>query len=286
MANTLEDRISAYDTMYAEFEKIGLGSFVEEVKQAIIDSKSPAERTLALRNSATYQKRFAGNKQRVAKGLSALSEAEYIALEDQYQNVMRNYGLPESYWAKDSIGTQAGFTQLIAGGVDSTELESRIMTAKSRVLNANPEVKRALQQFYPDINDGDILGFVLDPTKGMDLIKRKVTAAEIGGAAMAAGLKTDVGKAEMLASSGVNKAQATSIYGDIASGLPRGSELAAIYNQTPYTQSTAEAELFKLSGQTEAEKERKKITGLEKATFGGGTGLTGTALARDRAGGY
>ncbi len=35
-----------------------------------------------------------------AKGLNALSEAEYIGLEDQYQNIMRNYGLPASYYTR------------------------------------------------------------------------------------------------------------------------------------------------------------------------------------------
>ena len=277
---------SAYDLVSTEFSKYGLGSLLEPLKNLIITGASPAEFTIKLRETPEYQQRFSANKQRIANGLAAINEAQYIALEDQYQNIMRNYGLPASYYTKDSMGTQAGFTQLIANDVDSTELENRIMTAKSRVLNANPEVKKALQQFYPDINDGDILGFVLDPKNGMDLIKRKVTAAEIGGAAIGAGLKADLTQAEILAGYGVNKAQATAGYGAIGGGLQRGSELASIYGESPYTQTTAEQEIFKLSGQTEAEKQRKKITGLEKAAFGGQTGLTTGALARDRAGGY
>jgi hypothetical protein len=62
--------------------------------------------------------------------------------------------------------------------------------------------------------------------------------------------------------------------------------LASIYQQDPYTQATAESEVFKLTGQQEARKQRQKITGLEKATFGGQSGVTSGALARDRAGGY
>jgi hypothetical protein len=49
-----------------------------------------------LRGTDAYKKRFAANAARIAKGLGALSEAEYIGLEDQYQNIMRNYGLPQS----------------------------------------------------------------------------------------------------------------------------------------------------------------------------------------------
>ena len=84
---------------------------------------------------------------------------------------------------------------------------------------------------------------------------------------------------------GVNKASATEGYSAIGAGLQRGSELASIYGESPYSQATAESEVFKLTGAQEARKQRQKVTGLEKATFGGQTGLTGGALARDRAGG-
>ena len=66
---------------------------------------------------------------------------------------MRNYGLPQSYWSKDSIGTQEGFTNLIANDVSSMELEGRLQAAQTRVLNANPEVAYALKAFYPDITN-------------------------------------------------------------------------------------------------------------------------------------
>jgi hypothetical protein len=85
---------------------------------------------------------------------------------------------------------------------------------------------------------------------------------------------------------GVDKAAATAGYSTIGAGLQRGSELAAIYGESPYTQSTAEKEVFNISGAQEARKQRQKVTGLEKAAFGGQTGITSGALERDRAGGY
>jgi hypothetical protein len=199
---------------------------------------------------------------------------------------MRNYGLPASYYTKDSTGKQVGFEKFIAGDVSATELADRISTAQKRVINANPEVSSALRAFYPDIQNGDILAYVLDPSQGLENIKRKVTAAEIGGAAMSQGLATSATRAMQLAGYGVDKEAATAGFSTIGAGLQRGSELAAIYQQDPYTQETAESEVFKLSGAQEARKQRQKVTGLEKAAFGGQTGLTGGALARDRAGGY
>jgi len=277
---------SAYDILLSEFTRYGLQALVEPLKGLITSGASSAEFSLALQNTDAYKKRFAANQKRINAGLAALSPAEYVALEDKYQNIMRNYGLPASYYTKDSMGTQEGFEKFLAADVSATELEDRIMTAQSRVINANPEVSKALKQFYPDINNGDILAYTLDPQQGLSDIKRKVTAAEIGGAALQSGLSTDLARAEELGRYGINKATAVQGFTAIGSGLQRGSQLASIYSESPYTQTTAEAEVFNVPGAAEARKQRQKITGLEKATFGGQTGISQGALARDKAGAY
>ena len=273
---------SAYDLLFEQFNQYGMGALVEPLKQFIQQGLSPSEFTLRLRDTDAYKKRFAANAQRIAKGLRALSEAEYIGMEDQYQNVMRQYGLPESYYTRGDMGKQEGFEKFLAGDVSAVELEDRISTAQKRVLNANPEVTAALKEFYPDITNADILAYTLDPKNAIENIKRKVTAAEIGGAALQAGLKTGMTRAEELAAAGINKQQAQQGFQAVAEVTPRGSQLAEIYKQSPYTQQTAEAEVFGLAGSTEAAKQRKKLTSLETAAFGGSAG-TG-AIARDRAG--
>jgi hypothetical protein len=278
------ERQSAYDVLLSEFTRYGLASLVEPLKGFIISGASPAELTIQLQNSEAYKKRFAANADRIAKGLSALSPAEYVAVEDQYQNIMRNYGLPASYYAKDTMGTQAGFQTLLANDVSATELEERVLTAQDRVLKAAPEISQALKAFYPDITNGDILAYTLDPTKGLDAIKRKVTAAEIGGAAIGQGLTTDVARAEQLAAAGVTKQQAQEGYQTIAEVAPRGAMLADVYKQSPYGQTQAEQEVFNLAGSAEAAQKRKKLTSLETAAFSGQAGVG--ALARERAGNF
>jgi len=280
------ERQSAYDLLYSQFKLYGLEALVEPLKGLVVSGASPSEFTIKLRETDAYKKRFAANQARIQKGLKAISEAEYLGLEDQYQNIMRNYGLPAEYYARGDMGTQEGFNKFIANDVSAAELEDRVMTAQSRVLNANPEVLTSLKAFYPDITNGDILAYTLNPEKALTDIKRKVTSAEIGGGAMQAGLGITGTRAEELTAAGITKAQAQQGFGTIAGGLQRGSQLASIYGENPYTQTTAEKEVFGLAGKTEAEKERKKLTGLEKATFGGQTGLTSEALARDRAGAY
>jgi hypothetical protein len=279
-------RNSAYDLLLSQFQQYGLGALVEPLKALITDDTSEGELTLLLRQTEPYKKRFAANAARIGKGLRALSEAEYLTLEDGYQNIMRNYGLPANYYTRGDLGRQEGFEKFIAGDVSPAELEERIMTAQNRVINAPAEVTAALKQFYPDINNSDILAYTLDPEKGLADIRRKVTAAEIGGAALGARLATDVGRAEELAKYGITAQQAREGYQAAVPIIERGRQLSDFYQESPYTQRTAEEEIFGLSGAAEAGAKRKRLSSLEQASFSGQSGLTGGALSRERAGQY
>jgi len=276
-------RKSAYDLLYSEFARYGLGSLVTPLKDLIMTAASDAELTIELRKSDAYKKRFAANDQRIAKGLTALDEATYLAKEDAYQNLMRNYGLPDTYWKKGDLGTQSGFEQLIANDVSSVELEDRLMLAQDRVLKAAPEIADTLKKYYPDITNGDILAYALDPKNAISQIKRKVTAAEIGGFADIQGAQISQARAEELMGVGVTGAQAKEGYQTVVPLAERGGELAAFYNESPYGQQQAEAEVFGLKGGAEARKQRERVTGLEKAAFSGSSGRG--MISKERAGG-
>lgn len=281
---------SAYSLLYEEFSRYGLGALVTPLQKYIQDGISPAEFTIRLRNEPAYKRRFAANESRIQQGLRAISEAEYIELEDRYQDIMRRYGMPDTYYRTEKdpvtgITLQPGFEKFIAGDISPVELEDRIQTAYNRVLKANPEVMTSLKQFYGDtITNGDILAYALDTKNAIENIKRKVTAAEIGAGAMMAGLPTGASRAEELASYGVTGEQARERFQTVAQIAPRGGQLAEIYKQTPYTQATAEQEVFGLAGATEAQRQRRKLTELETAAFSGTSGAAAGALARDRAG--
>lgn len=279
---------SAYSLLFEQFNQYGLGALVEPLKDLIVQGLSQAEFTLRLRDTDAYKKRFAANQQRIAKGLRALSEAEYIGLEDQYQDVMRRYGLPETYYTRGDMGRQEGFEKFISGDVSPVELEDRIQTAQNRVLNAPTQIKDALSQFYGgEISNGDILAYVLDPNRALSQIQRKVTAAEIGGAAAMAGLATGRERAEELGRFGVTSEQARQGFSTIAEFLPSAQKLSDIYRKQglgDFTQATAEQEVFGITGAAEAAAKRKKLTQLEQAQFAGQVGAAGGALSRERAG--
>ena len=280
---------SAYTLLFEQFNQYGLGGLVEPLKGFIQDGLSEAEFTLRLRDTDAYRKRFAANQTRISKGLRAISEAEYIRLEDQYQETMRRYGMPETYYKRGDMGRQEGFEKFIGSDVSPVELEDRIQTAYNRVINANPEVAQSLRAFYPDVTDGDILAYALDPDKAIENIKRKVTAAEIGAGAMQAGLATGVSRAEELQRFGVTGEQARAGYQTIGEFLPRASQLGDIYSKQglgPFTQTTAEQEVFGTTGSVEASRKRRQLAQLEQAQFGGTSGAAQGALARERAGQY
>jgi hypothetical protein len=273
-AESQAGRQSAYDLLYSQFKTYGLESLVEPLKGLITTGVSPAEFTIKLRDTDAYKKRFSANAARVQKGLRALDEAEYIALEDQYQNVMRNYGLPSSYYEKGAMGVQPGFTNLIAGNVSAAELESRVQQAVDVVEKGPKEYVDAIKQFYPDISRGDLLAYVLDPEKALTKIQARIGAAKIGGEYLRGGLATDVARAEELPRQGVQAVQALA---------PRGGMLSEIYQTGPYGQAQVEEEVYGLAGASEAKKRREKLTALETASFSGSSGAAQGALGRERA---
>jgi hypothetical protein len=285
-----QQRESAYNLLRQQMAAYGLESLVDPLKNLVLEGVSPSEFTIRLRDTSAYKQRFGANQARINKGLRALSEAEYIGLEDQYQDVMRRYGMPATYYTRGDLGRQEGFEKFIAGDVSPVELEDRVQTAYNRVLNANPEVSIALRNFYPGITNGDILAYSLDPDRALDDIKRKITAAEIGGAAVQAGLTTNESDAAYLARYGITKEQAQQGYRTISGALPRAQQLSSIYGEQvaggPYTQASAEREIFGVPGAAEEERKRRRITSLEQAAFSGQAGLTRGALDRERAGQY
>jgi len=276
---------SAYNLLFEEFSRYGLGSLVTPLKKYIEDGISAAEFTIRLRNEPAYKKRFAANEARIQKGLRSLSEAEYIGLEDQYQDVMRRYGMPETYYRQEKdpvtgVMLQPGFEKLISGDVSAVELEDRVQTAYDRVINANPEIAQTLKEFYPEITNGDILAYALDPQNAINNIKRKVTATEIGAAATGEKLVTGRTRAEELAAFGVTGQQYRQAAPTIKEAATIGTRLSSIYGDDKYGQAQAEAELLDISGAGEAAATRKKLTGLETAQFSKSSGLARGALGR------
>ena len=104
-----------------------------------------------------------------------------------------------------------------------------------------------------------------------------------------AGLGATRARAEELGTLGVTGQQAREGFSAIAEFLPTAQKLGDIYAKQgmgPFTQTTAEAEVFGTPGAAEAATKRRRLSQLEQAQFSGQVGTTGGALARDRAGAF
>jgi hypothetical protein len=289
-ANRMADRKSAFSILKEEFDRYGLGDLVGDVESLARQGLSASEYSMELRKLPTYKERFKANEARINSGLRALSEAEYVSLEDQYQQVMRQYGLPKSFYSTGKMGRQPELEKFIAGDVSPIELEDRVQLAVNRVQNAAPEVIKALTTYYGGpggISQSNLVAYVLDPERALPEIQRKIQAAEIGAAAQVAGLGLGAIRAEELAARGITQQQAQQGYQTIAEVLPQAGKLANIYGGSDqYDQTIVEEEIFGLAGAASARRKRKRISDLEQGQFTQQTGLSAGALERNRSGAF
>jgi hypothetical protein len=284
-------KTSAFTKLRDRLNARGLGSLYDSVVGLIQEDLPDEEFTMRLRETPAYQTRFKANADRVNKGLRPLSEGEYLAIEDSYQNLMRMRGLPESYYSKSGLGQQVGFEKLIASDVSPDELAGRIDLAQE-VIDGGGGVIEQIKAYYPEITNGDLLAYVLDPKDSIKAINAKVRSAQIGAEAAAAGLignkPEDFIKfkatAESLQGSGTTKAQAKEGFGIIANILPTTQKLASIYGNDQYTQAEAQQEVFGLAGGVQAGQKRRRLASQERAAFSGQVAADATALERGRAG--
>jgi hypothetical protein len=263
-------RKNAIDVLTERFQRYGLGSLVNKIKELAIDGATEATITLGLQETEEYKMRFKANEARIKKGLQVLNPGEYLNIEDGYRQVLRAYGLKQ-------FDTDDYVSQFIANDVSAAELSNRVVTAVQRVQNADPAISQQLRDFY-GIGQADLVAYVLDPNQQFQKIERQVAASEIGVAAARQGLKTGVSVAEQLAAQGVTQAEAQKGYATIADILPTAEKLSDIYGTTldSYGQTEAEQEVF--NSLASAQRKRQKLTQREIASFSGAAGTNKTSL--------
>ena len=257
------------------FNSYGLESLAGEIADYMSEGFTASEALIKLKTNATgaYAKRFAGNFTRVKNGLNAISEAEYINLESSYASTLKAYGLGNmvSVNRDDNYKT---FANYIAGDISAVEFKDRVSTVVTRVQNADPSIKATLKSFYPEISDADLVGYFLNPKENLPKLQEKVTASEIGAAAIGAGagITTNVNTATSLARYGIDQATAREGYSTIAGILPTAGKLGDIYGESgvKYGQAEGEAEVF--MGRQDAATKRNRLASMERGSFSGSAG--------------
>ena len=279
ISDATRDAFAALEDLFRSY---GLEGLSGEISGYMTSGLTASEALIKLKTnpSGAYAKRFAGNFARIKNGLNAVSEAEYINLENSYANTLKSYGLGNMV-SLNREDNYKKFAEYISNDISAVEFKERIDTVVTRVKNSDPAIKETLKAFYPEISDNDLIGYFLNPKENLLKLQEKVTASEIGAAAVGAGsgLTTNVGTATDLARYGVDQATARQGYSVIADVLPTATKLGDIYSETgvKYTQAEGEAEVFK--GNQDAASKRKRLASLERAAFSGSSGRGQGALS-------
>ena len=263
----------AYALLEDTFRNYGLEELVPLIQTYMKQNLGTEQATLQLKQSKPYQTRFAGNQIRLAQGQNALSEAAYLALENDYIDTLNAYGL-KNFFGTDRTSQVANMAKVIGGDVSAPEFASRVSTVVDRVQNSDPLIKAQLKAYY-NIDDADLVKYYLNPDQNLAALKQKTLTAEIGAAGAAQGLGVQKTSAEALAAQGVTQQQAQQGYKTVAEVLPTATKLSGIYgeNELDYGQAEAEADVFGTTGAASAQRKRRQMAALEAAAFGGRSGV-------------
>lgn len=271
----------AYALLQDTFRNYGLSELTPVIEGYMKAGLGSEQAALQLKQTDVYKTRFRGNELRLAAGQNALTEAEYLNLENSYVNTLQAYGLA-GYFGTDRKAAIAAMSDIIGKDVSATEFADRVNLAVTEVKNSDPAIKAQLQAYY-GIDDVGLVSYYLNPKQDLESLKKKTLATEIGAAASAQGLKVGSGQnvedqrtaAEALAGQGITQQQAIQGYKTVADVTPTGQKLSGIYNEAglKYGQQEAEAETFGTTGAASAQRKRKQLQALEEASFGGKAGV-------------
>lgn len=271
-----EEQQSAFDILRETFKSYGLESLVPQIDSFIRKGYSDAQARLALQQTQEFKQRFAGNEALRAAGKNALRIDEYLTVESQMQEVLRQYGMPSAFGERDYLA------KLIGNQVSANELGDRVKAA-SDFVNATPQIVRDQYRTLYGVNESDLTAAFLDPTVAEPIINNRIRMATISGAAITAGVQPTFADQIGQAIPNISYAEAERGFAEAAGRAPRGEQLSAIYGDQ-YGIEEAQKESFGLAGGVEATATRKKLASKERAAFSGTAAVRAGSLAQETGG--
>ncbi len=268
-----KQRKSAQQDFLAALNEMGLGDLFNTVNDMITQDFTVAKIKLELPKTTAYQQRFPGMAALRAAG-RAINEATYIANEKGYLQTLRAYGLDTAV-----LGSRQELGTYIANEVSPREFEERVSMAATRV-NENPDVVAAFKSFYPEIDKGGITAYLLNPTKGMDIIKKQIRISEIGAASQVAGFGRDIMGVDQ--ASALISAVGDTGYGALRTEFQRARQLATTQRRLASIEGQQYSDLEAIGAVvgddvTKALASERRAS-REAARFSGSGGLSGASL--------
>ena len=263
-------RADAKNTIQAVLSTYGLGDLSDFLygvyARGEVNINNPDALIFAIRGQDAYKKRFAANELRAKRPLkeggplAELDPASYLQLENSYRQLMQSNGLPPGFYDNND-----DFTALLSGDVSPQELQTRVQQGFRAVQDADPEVKRQMQELY-GVNEAGLAAYFLDPKKAAPILTRQAEAAKISARAKEqGGLQLEKGTAEELAARGITAAEAETAFTTL--GLQQG-----LYTEMAGEQALTQQEKVgaALGYDVEGQRKIKQRQATRKSPFQGG----------------
>lgn len=262
---TADPNQSAKDVIKASLESWGLGSLTDWAWTELTRGASTDQVIAQLRTKEEYKARFKGNVERAAHNLTPLSEASYLAYEDQARQVMRTAGLPSGFYDSPD-----DFAKFIGGDISASELNSRVQLAYTLVNQEPIETQQEAARLGLTLSDQ--AAGILDPNAAFPLLQRKLQMAQIGGASLMQGYgQLGVDALSRLAAAGVDEATARKGFGNLVSLSPLLSQFAG--EEAITGDETINAQ-FGLDANAQEKLSRRQRERLAQFKSGGGAATT------------
>jgi hypothetical protein len=269
-------RESAMDVIARRLETYGLGSLADFVWNLITQENITSEYALIerIRETDQYKQRFPAMKMRRDRNLNAISEQEYIDLENSYRETMQLAGMPRGLFDGPE-----DFTSLITGDVSPKELQQRVQAGYQAVAQSNPQVINEMKRLY-GVDDSMLAAYFLDPERATPMLLRQAQSAQIAAeATLQAEMGITAGTAEQLAVAGVTQEQARAGF----QAIQAGQELFVSLPGTTEAAIAQEEQIAGIFGTSSAAQQRiRQRTRERQAIFeaggrfaGQGTTVTG-----------
>jgi len=264
----MPEGFDAVESLYQFFPWLRQLEGIGELLVSFVEQDTPPEAIAAgIRDTDVYRTRFAGMESRRQQGLSAISEAAYLDLEESYRTLLRDYGVSGSL-APDIQSLRDFSAGLISEDISASELSRRLDAGYAQVVDNGEFVGAAFEQFYGiRPTEEQLLLYALDPDRGLKDIENAVEVSLIGGESFRYGLNISRTRAEMLKQSGVSREMARSGFADIARETPQLQTLAQLHNRNPLSQTDLENLVF--HDDPEIAKERFRVFETALNEFGG-----------------
>ena len=212
-----------------------LGAIGDYLWSLYVGGWSTEQIMLEMRNTPEYKRRFPAMDSLRQRG-RAISEAEYIGLETQYSQILRQYGLPKGFY--DDYSDFAGW---ISGDVSPREIEQRVRQASDLAYQAPQETRAELRRLY-GVGEGEIIGYYLDSNRLVATLEKQYRTSQVAGFSLRSGMRQlGLGEAERFAALNPEEIdERIRLYREAAFGQPieTRQELARLYGITDLTGET------------------------------------------------